>query len=58
MIAYIYQASFHEKFHVREHFAAVRAQEAEAAVAEFRRRPLAAEGGDRDRHRQVVVKSS
>ena len=36
---------------VNEHFAAVRAEEDEAAVADFRRRPLAPKRGDGGGHR-------
>jgi len=40
---------------VNEHFAAVRAEEDEAAVSNFRRRSLTPERGDGDGHRQVVA---
>ena len=39
-----------------QHFAAVRAEEAEVAFAHFGWRPVAAEGGDGDGHGQVVAK--
>ena len=38
-----------------EHLGAVGAEETEVAFAELRRRPIAAEGGDGDAHRQVVA---
>ena len=37
------------------HLAAARADETEIAFADFGRRPLAAESGEGDRHRQIVV---
>jgi hypothetical protein len=40
------------------HFAAVGAEEAEVAFAHFGRRPVAAEGGDRDGHGQVIANSA
>ena len=40
------------------HFAAARAEEAEIAFAHFGRRPVAAEGGDRDGHGQVVTQAA
>ena len=40
------------------HFAAAWAEEAEVALADFRRGRLAAEGGDGDRHGQVVAKAT
>lgn len=40
------------------HFAAAWAEEAEVAFAHFRRRPLAAEGGDGDGHGQVVAQAA
>ena len=40
------------------HFAAAWAEEAEVAFAHFRRRPVAAEGGDGDGHRQVVAQAA
>src|SRR6185312_3634959 len=43
--------------HGGEEFAAARAEEDEASVAEFRGRPVAAEGGDGGGHRQVVADS-
>ena len=43
---------------VGEHFVAAWAEEAESAVAEFRGRPVAAEGGDGEGHRQVVAEST
>ena len=43
---------------VAQHFAAVRAEEAEVAFAHFGRRPLAAQGGDGDGHGQVVAKAA
>ena len=41
--------------HGGEQFAAARAEEDEASVAEFRGRPIAAEGSDGGGHRQVVA---
>jgi hypothetical protein len=40
------------------HVAAVRAEEAEIAFAHLGRRPRAAQGGDGDRHRQVVAQAA
>ena len=40
------------------HFAAVWAQEAEVAFADFGRRPLAAKRGDGDGHWQIVAKAA
>jgi hypothetical protein len=40
-----------------EQFIAAWAEEDEASVAEFRRRAVAAEGGDGDGHRQVIADS-
>ena len=41
-----------------EHFAAAWAEEAEVAVASFRRRPAAAEGGDSDGHGKIVANAA
>ena len=46
------------RVHIDQHLVAAGAEEAEAAVADLRRRAIAAEGGDDEGHGQVVAESA